>query len=148
MSQGIKETFEVMVIEFMMNMENVDPFEQSLMNFSMKLKSKLLEIANLSIYDRKAVETSTMLAIEGIEDSIDKFLNDIDSKNTVLLERTEKFLREINNIIREINELGYISNREPICRVTSKFEDHILTINGKLKYSERSLKSILSRLFR
>ncbi len=149
MSQGIKETIEVMVTEFIISMEKAEPFENNLMTFSMKLKSKLLELANLSIYDRDAIENSLILAIQGIENSVDKFLKEADNQDIRLMERTLRFLNEINRIIKEINELGYISDKGLLCRVSSKFDDHILTINGNISVSgKKGILGLLSKLFK
>ncbi len=147
MSEGIRERIEVMVVEFIINLDKHDPFEHHLMEFSMKLKSKLLEVANLGIQDRDAVENSLLLAMEGLEAPLTNFINQFDRSDKVLTERYIKTLEEVSKILREIADMNIVSDRATLCRISSKFEDNILTLKT-LDKKNRGIKSILYRLFR
>jgi len=146
MSEGIRERIEVMVTEFIINLDKLDPFEYHLMDFSMRLKSKLLEVANMGIQDRNTVENSFLMAVEGLETSLLNFINEFDKNNRVLTSRYIKTLEEINKILREITDMNIVSDRGRLCRIASKLEDNILTLKT-MERRNRGLKSFLYRFF-
>ncbi len=146
MSEGIRERIEVMVVEFIINLDKHDPFEHHLMEFSMKLKSKLLEVANLGIQDRNAVENSLLLAMEGLEAPLTNFITQFDKNDKVLTERYIRTLEEVSKILKEIADMNIVSDRATLCRISSKFEDNILTLRTSDKRN-KGIKSFLYRLF-
>jgi cellulose biosynthesis protein BcsQ len=113
------------VREFFEEIDSTEPFENNLVEFKLRLKAKLLEVITAYPSDKESANRSFDSVLEGVDRTIDEFLNKLDTNNEEAILRFIKTLEGINDILKEFLYEDRISDKKKVSSLSGKISNTV-----------------------
>ncbi len=126
-----------MVRDFMDRLGELEPFDNHLMEFKLKLRAKLLEIYTSFPTDPEVAKRSLSYAVEGIGEVLKEKVNAVDLSSEESIYRTVRTLEMINEILKEFMYKDALGNNGKV----------LSSVCGFIAGSVEKLKSDYKRRF-
>ncbi len=139
----------LIVREFFEEIDRAEPFENNLVDFKLKLKAKMLEVITAYPTDNSYANRSFDTVLEGVDKTIDEFLNKLDTENEEAMLRFIKTLEGINEILKEFLYEDRIQDKKRVSSLSGKISNTVqklrLMWNKKFGGILRKIKSLFGK---
>ncbi len=139
----------IIVREFFEGLDRSEPFENNLVDFKLKLKAKLLEVITSYPTDMKYANRCFDSVLDGVDKTIDQFLNELDVENEEVMLRFIKTLEGINDILKEFLYENRLQDKRKVSSLSGKISNTVqklkLMWNKKFGGFIRKIKSIFGK---
>ncbi len=130
---SIEEKVVIIVKDFMEDIKTKEPFNFQLMDYRLRLKSKLMELLTQLISDRQFATVSFNSALEGMERYLEDRINRIDLECEEELRRTIRALEETNEVLKEFLYRDEVKDKGVLSRVSGRIGQWVSTLDLELK---------------
>jgi len=142
---SVKETLQIFISDFAKDLENVEPFNTKLIEFKLKLKSKIILFLS-QVSDQSIKEEQFNEMLEGVNGAIVKITQNINYENEKLLERYVAFFEALNEVLKEFLEGDSINDKHELSQLSSKISKIIERVHLELKERRGGILSFIRKL--
>ncbi len=143
---SIEERVVIIVKDFMEGIKSKEPFNSQLMDYRLRLRSKLIELLTQLASDRQTATVSFNSALEGMERYLEERINRIDLESEEELRRIIRALEETNGVLKEFLYGDEVKDKGVLSRVSGRIGQWVSALSLEFNRRFGGLWSKIKRL--